>query len=261
MPYETVICTREEGVGVVTLNRPEQMNALNSKLKEDLALAFGAMERDLEVKVVVLTGSGKAFCSGADIKERSAMHMNQFEFYLYQRKTHALFSRIEDFEKPVIAAVNGIALGGGCELALASDMRIASETSRFGLPEAKVGIIPAGGGTQRLPRLIGAGRAKELLFTGDFIDAHEALRVGLVNRVVQGDGLMKEAVGLARKMAKNSPLSLKFAKRAVNVGMQLDLASALDYEAHCASLLYGSGDREEGFRAFMEKREPHFKGR
>ena len=151
MPYETVICTKAESVGVVALNRPEQMNALSAKLKEELALAFGEMERDLEVNVVVLTGSGRAFCAGADIKERSAMQMNPFEFYFYQRKTHELFSRIEDFEKPVIAAVNGIAFGGGCELALVSDLRIASETARFGLPEVKVGIIPAGGVPRGFP--------------------------------------------------------------------------------------------------------------
>jgi enoyl-CoA hydratase len=181
--------------------------------------------------------------------------------FFNQRKTHAFFCKIEDFEKPVIAAVSGVAVGGGCELSLVCDLRIASETARFGVPEVKIGVIPAAGGTQRLPRIIGITRAKELLYTGDFIDAQEAYRLNLVNKVVPVDKLMDAAKELARKLMNNPPLSIKFAKRAVNAGMQLDLASALEYEAFCAAIVVASEDRMEGFKAFVEKRKPVYKGR
>jgi enoyl-CoA hydratase len=176
-------------------------------------------------------------------------------------KSHDFYCKIEDFEKPVIAAISGVAVGGGCELAMVCDLRIASETARFGLPEVKIGVMPAAGGTQRLPRLIGVTRAKELLYTGEFIDAEEARRIGLVNKVVPVDQLMTEAKALAKKIAEKPPLSVKYLKRAVNVGIQLDLSSALDYEAQIAAMLTCSEDRKEGFRAFVEKRKPVFKGR
>jgi enoyl-CoA hydratase len=261
MSYETLIYEKEEGIGIVTMNRPDRLNALSFKLKEELAAVFDAMERDEAVKVVILTGGKKAFSAGADIKERSTVQMSQPQYYFNQRKTHEFFCKIENFEKPVIAAVGGVAVGGGCELALVCDLRIASETARFGVPEVKIGVIPAAGGTQRLPRIIGMTKAKELLLTGDFIDAQEAYRVGLVNKVVPVDQLMEEAKALAQKLMNNPPLSVKFAKRAVNVGMQLDMASALDYEAYCSAIVASSEDRIEGFKAFVEKRKPVFKGR
>jgi enoyl-CoA hydratase len=189
------------------------------------------------------------------------MEMTSPEFYFSQKKTTDLFEKIAEFPKPVVAAVNGAAVGGGCELCLACDLRIASEKAKFGLPEVRIGVMPAGGGTQRLPRLIGVARAKELLLTGDIIDAQEAYRLGLVNRVVPPDKLMEEARVLVGRIANNPPLSVRFIKRAVNVGMQLDLHSGVDYETQCAAVLIETEDRVEGFKAFVEKRKPQFKGR
>ena len=261
MSYETLIYEKDQGMAVLTLNRPDRMNALSFKLKEEVSSVFDRLEEDEEIKVVILTGGLKAFSAGADIKERSQVQLTQSQFYSAQRKSQEFYTRIEQFEKPVIAAISGVAIGGGLELVLVCDLRIASDTARFGLPEVKLGVIPSAGGTQRLPRLIGATRAKELLFTGEFIDAQEAYRMGLVNRVVAVDHLMEETRALAQKLAKNPPLSIQYAKRAVNRGLQLDMTSALDYEAHCASILYASEDRKEGMRAFKEKRKPVFKGR
>lgn len=259
--YETLIYQKEESMGIVTLNRPERMNALSFQLKEEVSALFDDMEKDEEVKVVILTGGEKVFSAGADIKERRKVQLSQSEFYFAQRKSQDFYTRINEFEKPVIGAISGVAIGGGCELALVCDLRIASDTARFGQPEVKIGVIPAAGGTQRLPRLIGVTKAKELLFTGDSIDAQEAYRLGLVNKVVPVDQLMEEAKALAKKLIDNPPLSIKYAKRAVNVGMELDMVSALDYEAQCASILYASEDRKEGMKAFAEKRKPVFKGR
>ena len=261
MGYETVIYEKDQGVAVLTLNRPDRMNALSFELKQEVSSIFDQLEEDEEIKVVILTGGPKAFSAGADIKERSRVQLTQPQFYSLQRKSQGFYTRIEQFVKPVIAAISGVAIGGGLELALVCDLRIASDTARFGLPEVKLGVIPSAGGTQRLPRLIGATRAKELLFTGEFIDAQEAYRMGLVNRVVAVDHLMEETRALAQKLAKNPPLSIQYAKRAVNRGLQLDMTSALDYEAHCASILYASEDRKEGMQAFKEKRKPVFKGR
>ena len=262
MSYETIIYEKEEAIGIVTLNRPKQLNAITFQLKEEVSDVFDKMEKDDDVKVVILTGGARAFCSGADIKERSGTTRTQPEYYFSQRKTHFdFYGKIENFEKPVIAAVSGPAVGGGCEIALACDLRIASDTARFGTPEAKLGAIPAGGGTQRLPRIIGITKAKELIFTGELIEAEEAYRVGLVNKVVPVDQLMDEAKALARKIAENPPLAVRFAKRAINAGMQMDLISGLDYETYCATILATSEDRIEGFKAFTEKRKPVYKGR
>ena len=263
MSYEKIRYEKEEGIGIVTLNRPDRLNALSFQMKDELSAVFDEIEKDDEVRVVILTGGKKAFSSGADIKERTSDKRagSQYEYYFMQKKSHEFYSKIENFEKPVIAAISGVAVGGGCELSMVCDLRIASDSARFGVPEVKIGIIPAAGGTQRLPRLIGVTKAKELLFTGDFIDAQEAYRLGLVNRVVPVDDLMDEAKALAGKLLSNPPLSIKFAKRAVNTGMQLDLASALDYETYCAAMLAFSEDRQEGFKAFVEKRKPLFKGR
>ncbi len=260
--YETLLYGVEEGVATVTLNRPDRMNAINAQLKADLArLFFEIIEPDIHVRAVVLTGAGKAFCAGADIKERAGQTLNGAEVYWQQKKTLALFRRIEEFSKPVIAAVNGVALGGGCEIALLCDLRIASETARFGLPEVKLGTIPLGGGTQRLARLLGEAKAKELIFTGDFIEAAEAYRLGLVNRLVATDNLRDEAQKLARQIAAQPPLAVQFAKRAISQGLQTDLDSALEFELYAGSLLNDTEDRKEGMQAFVEKRSPVFKGR
>jgi len=202
---------------MVTLNRPERLDALNPTLKGEVTAALQDAVADETVRVVVITGGEKAFCAGADIKERTGLQLTQTRFYFAQRKNHDFYNQIEDLEKPVIAAVSGVAVGGGFELALACNLRVASETARFGLPEARIGVMPAAGGTQRLPRLIGPAPAKELLFTGRFMDAREALRLGVVNRVVPVEDFMGETLSLAEQIAANPPLSVAFCKQAVNV--------------------------------------------
>jgi len=261
MTLETILYEKADGIGLITLNRPDRMNALSRQLKEEVWSIFESWEGDDEIRAVILTGGEKVFSAGADIKERSTVQVTQAQFYSAQKKSQEFYTRIEQFEKPVIAAVSGVALGGGCELALVCDLRIASETARFGLPEVKLGSMPSAGGTQRLPRLIGATRAKEMLFSGEFVDAREAYRIGLVTKVVPTERLMQEAREWALKLAERPPLSIKYIKRAVQVGLELDLQSGLDYEAQCSSILYTSEDRKEGMKAFAEKRKPVFKGR
>lgn len=253
------VCGR---VAVIHLNRPDRMNTLGGTMKPDLARAFFELARsDDNVRAVVISGTGdKAFCAGADIKERVTNDVRGTDFYVAQKATHELFRNIEEFEKPVVAAINGVALGGGLEIALCCDLRIAAAHARFGLPEVKLGVIPAAGGTQRLPRLIGEARAKELIFTADLINAAEAHRIGLVNRVVAAEALMPAALELAQRIAELPPLAVRFAKRAINRGMQTDLDSGLEYERYAAAMIIDSEDRKEGMRAFVEKREPIFRG-
>lgn len=251
------------GVATVTLNRPDRMNSLNAQLKRELAQVLALLaDPAAGVRVVIFTGAGdRAFCAGADIKERSGEAIPAPRFYFHQKKAQDLFTAIENLEQPTIAAINGVALGGGAELALACDLRLAAEGARIGLPEARLGMIPLGGGTQRLPRLIGAARAKEMVFTGEPLDADAALAVGLVNRVVPADGLMDACRALAGKIAAMPPLAVTFAKRAINAGMQTDIASAMEFELYAGCILNDSEDRQEGMRAFVEKRPPVFKGR
>lgn len=256
MPYETLIYQKEDGTAIITLNRPERLNALSYQLMAELEQVADDISEAGEVRAVILTGAGRGFCAGADLKERSDPGVKQ-----PIRKRYTVFHKIEDLDKPVIAAINGVAIGGGLELTLVCDFRIASDLARLGLGEIKLGVIPAGGGTQRLPRLIGAARAKRLLFFGDHIDAQEALRIGLVDEVVPAEELMPRAKQMAKELAERPPLALKIAKSCVNLGLQMDLAAALDYEAKCASILVASEDRIEGMRAFLEKRKPVFKGK
>ena len=249
-------------VAVIHLNRPDRMNTLGGTMKTDLAHVFFELAgQDDKVRAVVITGTGdKAFCAGADIKERAGQEIRGTQFYVKQKYTHDLFRNIEEFEKPVIAAINGVALGGGLEIALCCDLRIAATTARFGLPEVKLDVIPAAGGTQRLPRLIGEARAKELILTADLLDADAALRYGIVSRVVAPEALMPEAMALAQKIAEYAPLAVRFAKRAINRGMQTDLDSGLEYERYAAAMIIDSADRKEGMQAFLEKCKPVFKG-
>ncbi len=250
-------------VAVITLNRPERMNTLGGTMKADLATAFFEYARDDEnVRCVVLTGTGeRAFCAGADIKERAANTPLPADYFVRQQRTHELFSGIAAFEKPVIAALNGVALGGGLELALCADIRLAAEHARLGLPEVKLGVIPAAGGTQRLTRVVGAAVAKELVFTSAMLSAEQALGLRLVNRVVPGAALQQAALDMATQIAAQPPLAVRFAKQAIELGEEVDIHSALQFERFAASMIMDSEDRKEGMRAFVEKRAPMFRGR
>jgi len=253
----------DDDVAIITLNRPDRMNTLGASMKPDLACAFFEWAReDPAVRCVVITGTGeRAFCAGADIKERAGNSPAPADYFVNQQRTHDLFTNIAAFEKPVIAALNGVALGGGLELALCADIRIAAEHARVGLPEVKLGVIPAAGGTQRLTRVVGAAKAKELVFTSALIDAQAALALGLVNQVVSADALMPSALALAHAIAAQPPLAIRFAKQAIDLGEEVDIHSALQYERFAAAMLIDSEDRKEGMRAFVEKRTPRFHGR
>ncbi|HYF16235.1 MAG TPA: enoyl-CoA hydratase-related protein [Ramlibacter sp.] len=262
MAYETLLLDIVDGVATLTLNRPEAMNAITQRLKDELGAALTALEADPAVRVLVLTGAGeKAFCAGADIKERSGTEPTPAEFFARQQATHRLFTRIEQFSRPVVVALNGVAFGGGAEIALCADIRIAADTAGFGLTEVNLGVIPAGGGTQRLPRLVGAAKAKELIFTGARLKAPEALALGLVNRVVPAAELRDATRELARSIAAKPPLAVRFAKQAIDKGLQADLQTAMDFELYAAAILFDTEDRKEGMRAFVEKRAPVFTGR
>ncbi|ABF09480.1 enoyl-CoA hydratase/carnithine racemase [Cupriavidus metallidurans] len=263
MQFETLLYEVVDGVAIIRLNRPDRMNTLGGTMKPDLARAFFELARDdTSVRCVVLTGTGdRAFCAGADIKERAGGTAHPADYYVTQQRTHELFRGIEEFEKPVIAAINGVALGGGLELALCADIRLAARSARFGLPEIKLGVIPAAGGTQRLPRVVGPAIAKELIFTSELINADAAKDIRLVNRVIDDDKLMDAALTMARRIAAQPPLAVRFAKRSVNLGMQGSVDMGLQFECYGAAMVMDSEDRKEGMRAFVEKREPRFVGR
>ena len=246
--FETLLVERRDnGVAIVTLNRPDRMNTMNLAMKPELADLFGKkLIEDRDLRCVIVTGAGdRAFCAGADIKERASQKLTLM---------------IENFERPVIGAINGYALGGGMELALSTDIRIAADHAKMGLPEVNLGAFPAAGGTQRMPRLVGMPVAKELMFTGRHVDAAEALSLGLVNRVVPGGDLMKIALELADTIAEKPPLSISFIKGAINTGMQVGLEAGLQYERLNAAIVLQSEDRTEGMTAFVEKRKPVFRG-
>ncbi|MBN1224416.1 MAG: enoyl-CoA hydratase/isomerase family protein [Candidatus Aminicenantes bacterium] len=258
--YNTLIFEKKETVGILTMNRPDKMNALSQELTEELKQVLDEIEGDRELRVLVITGSGeKAFVAGADINElveRDALLGREVS-----RFRQELFSRIENLPIPVIAAVNGYALGGGLELALACNIRIAAETAKFGAPEVKLGIIPGDGGTQRLPRLVGLGRAMEMILTGDFVDAQEAFRIGLANKVVPDKELMETAMVLAQKIASRPPLAVKYAKEAVSRSQEGDAVSGYALESYLHALTCTTEDKKEGVTAFLEKRKGRFQGR
>jgi len=256
---EEVILKKEGGVAYVIVNREKALNALNSNVLARLDQIFSELEHEDEVSVIVLTGAGqKAFVAGADVKEIKEAGNKRSELIV---KGQAILSKIRESSKVVIAAVNGYALGGGCELAMACDIRIVSENAKFGFPEVKLGLMAGYGGTQLLPRLIGTGRAKYVMFSGEMITAHEAYQFGLVEKVCSSETLMEEVNTLARKISTNGPFALKACKRAINGGVELHLNEALKLELEEYDKVANSMDAEEGVAAFLEKRTPTFKGK
>jgi len=259
MEFNNLHLEISEKIATVTINRPRALNALNEETLQELLCCFEGLETDPEVKAVVLTGAGtKAFVAGADIafmKDLEAVPAR--EFALLGQK---VMNRIEQLTRPVIAAVNGFALGGGCELALGCDIRLAADNARFGQPEVNLGVIPGFGGTQRLARLVGKGLALEMIFTGDMVDAAEAYRIGLANKVVPQTELLETAKQLAAKIISKGPFAVKLAKEAVRNGLEMDLARAIQYEADLFGLCFASSDQKEGMQAFLEKRPAKFTG-
>ncbi len=253
-----LLVERDEGIAVITFNRPKVHNALDMDTVRLLKSILEELAGDDSVKVLIITGAGdKAFISGADVQELKERTLEQWLGFHNQEA----ITCIERIEKPVIAAINGYALGGGTEVALVCDIRIASERASFGQPEVKRGVIPGSGATQRLPRLVGKGWAKYLIYTGEIIDAHQALRIGLVEMVVPHEDVMSTAKTVARKIMKNAPIAIRMAKRAIDRGFDIELDAGLAYEKALAAICLCTEDRVEGASAFLEKREPVFKGR
>ena len=253
---EFVKAELEGKLAVLTMNRPKALNALNDQTLDELERLFTAIEKDREVLGVILTGEGRAFVAGADISQMSGYGVE--EGRLYSDRAQKLFNKIEILEKPVIAAVNGFALGGGCELAMSCDIRIASEKAVFGQPEANLGLMPCFGGTQRLPRLVGTGVAKELIYTCRQVKAQEAKEIGLANKVVPAETLLEEAKAMMAMILSKSPIAIGYCKTAINRGADTDLRNGLEIEKECWAVVVGTKEKEEGISAFLEKRTPQF---
>lgn len=248
----------EGEIAVVSINRPKALNALNTETVQEINECFKEIQNRKDIKVVILTGAGeKSFVAGADIAQMS--NMTPKEAREMSLNAYEAFSRIENCPQVVIAAVNGFALGGGCEIAMSCDIRIAADTAKFGQPEVGLGIIPGFGGTQRLPRLVGKGRAKELIFTAETIDANEAYRIGLVNKVVPKEELMDTCKKMASRILKNGSLAITLAKQAINLGVEMDLNSGIQLESNQFGLTFSSQDQKEGMNAFLEKRKAELK--
>lgn len=254
--YETIKYEVEQKIGYVTINRPKAMNALNTQVLDELHAVFTEIAADENVQAVIVTGEGKAFVAGADIAQMK--ELSAVEGRAMMTKGHNVMNLMESIEKPIIAAVNGFALGGGCELAMACDFRIASEKAKFGQPEVNLGIIPGFGGTQRLPRLVGKGMGKYLIMTADMIDAQEAARIGLVEKVVAADELMDTCKALAEKIMSKAPLAIAAAKTVINTGYNLDMKTASTLEIETFTGPFSSEDKIEGMSAFLEKRDAKF---
>ncbi len=259
MSYEAIIVERKGGIGYLTLNRPKVFNAISARMIYEMKKAVEEFHQDLSVGVLIVTGSGRAFQSGADIQELS--RMSPLEILRWNQGVVENLDALEKMRQPVIAAINGYALGGGLELALACTLRVAAESAKLGVPEVKIGILPGAGGTQRLPRLIGKGLAAEIILTGEPIDAREAFRIGLVNRVIPDDQLMATAEAIARKILENAPIAVALAKDAIEVGKNLPLDGAIQYAQKNCITCFATEDMKEGTAAFLQKRKPQFKGR
>lgn len=258
--YQFLKLEKEPPLAYLTINRPEVMNALSNALTEELGQAFDEVEKDEEIRVLIITGAGeKAFMAGADIKE-----VQERDFVLGRKQTRRrqeVFNKLAEMPIPVIAAINGFALGAGLEMAIACTLRIASTNAKMGSPEVNLGIIPGDGATQRLPRLVGYGRAMEMVLTGGMIDAEEAYRIGLVNKVVPLENLMEEVKKLANLLASKPPLALQYAKEAVNRSLEVGIYEGMAHESYLHALACASEDKKEGVAAFLEKRKPQFKGK
>lgn len=259
MNDSVLLIEEKDQVAILTLNRPQVMNSFNFAMLRALKEQIDALRFRPEIRVVIVTGSGeRAFCAGADLKERATLTPIQVKEFIFTIRD--LFMCVEQLNKPVIAAVNGVALGGGTELALASDIRIASETASMGLTETRLAIIPGAGGTQRLPRLVGRGKAKELIFTGRRVDAQEALSIGLVNQVCAPENLLDACMEMASMICETGPVAIEQAKYAINYGLETDLSTGLAIESNAYWVTIPTKDRLEGLAAFREKRKPVYKG-
>lgn len=257
--YNNVLLEKKDRIAVLTINRPKALNALNKDTLLDIKAAIEEARDDASVDVIIITGAGdKAFVAGADIT--FMVEMTAMEARAFGQLGGDVTNLIESMSKPVIAAIHGFCLGGGCELAMSADFRICSDKAKFGQPEVGLGVTPGFGGTQRLPRLVGLGMAKQLLYTGEVIGADEALRVGLVNKVTTFEGLMEEALKIARMISSRGQISVQLCKDAVNHGMQVDIGQAMAFEADIFGLCFATADQKEGMRAFVEKRKADFKG-
>jgi len=259
MSYETIICEKSDRIAVITLNRPSKLNAVNVKMRDELIRSMKDVGEDPDIRVLILTGGTKVFSVGADLKDPPTP--NQLWDKISPKRTYGYYHLIEDMGKPVIAAIGGYCLGGGLELACTCDIRIAAENALLGDAHSKVGLIGGGGSTQRLPRLIGIAKAKELIFSGEPIGAESAGKIGLVNQVVATESLLDEANKIANIYKERPPIVLKLVKGAINLGMEVSLAQGLDYEAKCATIATLTEDSKEGVTAFKEKRKPIFKGK
>jgi enoyl-CoA hydratase len=257
--YQTLQYREDGAVATIRLNRPQKKNSFNGEMRQELEQALQALGRKVDIRAVIVTGGDEIFCAGADISEMDGT-ANAESSYRHAREFQILFDQVESLPQPVIAAVSGYALGGGCELALAADFRVASETARFGLPEIKIGAFPGGGGTQRLTRLIGAAKAKEMILLGDPISAQEALAIGLVTKVASKEKYLEEATSLATKLAALPRLALQASKMLINRSQDFDLATGLEFEARTFGALAHTHDLAEGTKAFLEKRKPNFTG-
>jgi len=259
MVYQNILIETSDRISTLTINRPDKRNALNQATRDEILHAFDSLQSATDCRVLIVTGAGdKAFIAGADVSEfdgRTALTQRE------AMKGLRVFTAVEEFPKPVIAMINGFCLGGGLEFALACDVRIAADTAKLGQPEINLGIIPGGGGTQRLTRLVGEGKSMELILTGDLIDATEAKAIGLVNDVVPASQLRERVRVLAARIAEKSPIALRMAKEAVKTAARMNLREGLDRETDLFSLTFASEDKNEGVRAFLEKRKPDFKGR
>lgn len=257
MDYNNLIIELNDGIMTVIISRPKAMNALNTNLLTELNTLIDSIESSKDVRVVIFTGDGKAFVAGADISEMK--NKNPEESRIFSQFGNKIFRKIELMNKPVIGAINGFALGGGCELAMACDIRIASEKAKFGQPEVGLGIIPGFGGTQRMPRLIGLAKAKELIFTGRIINSTEAEKIGLVNLVVPPEDLMLKAIEIANMIIKNSSIAVGYAKSSINRGIETDIETGMLIEQDIFGLCFAHEDQNEGMEAFLEKRSAQYK--